>query len=323
MGVCVDLSHVMEFPRLRGTHSRKEGEIGAVREWINDHFMLVVLGPSLVVLGSLVVLPLFYLVQTSMVETTFTTTEFVGLENYQQVLTDPTFYDALRVTIIYMVGSTTLAFTIGFVIALALNQFTRRKFRAPFLTAVLLAWAVPQIVGALVWRFLLNSQYGLINALLIEAGVISEGIAFLSDPTYAMVLVILADAWARAPFAMIILLAGLQTIPQHLYEAATVDGATDFMKFKDITLPNIKGSAGVALLIMSMFSFRTFSIAFGLTKGGPGGATEVLALLVYKAGITELRLGYAAAISVIMILITVFFITIYVYVMQEEATQTA
>jgi multiple sugar transport system permease protein len=313
----------MSFPRLRGTHSRREGEIGAIREWVNDHFMLVVLGPSLAVLGSLVVLPLFYLVQTSMVQTTFTTTEFVGLQNYRIVLTDPAFYNALQVTLIYMVGTTTLAFTIGFIIALALNQFSSRRFRAPFLTAVLLAWAVPQIVGALVWRFMLNSQYGLINAILIEFGIVSEGIAFLSDPTWAMVLIILADSWARAPFAMIILLAGLQTIPQHLYEAATVDGATDFMKFRDITLPNIKGSAGVALLIMSMFSFRTFSIAFGLTKGGPGGATELLAILVYQAGITELRLGYAAAISVIMILITVFFITIYVYVMQEDAVQTA
>jgi len=313
----------MAFPDLKGSHSRREGEVGPIRGWINDHFMFVVLAPPLTVLGALVLLPLFYLIQTSVVETTFATTEFVGLQNYEAALTDPSFWHSFRVTIVYMIGTTSLAFVIGLTIALALNQFESQRLRTPFLTAVLLAWAVPQIVSALIWRFLLNQQYGLINTLLVNFGLVGERVAFLSDPTYAMVLVIIADAWARSPFAMLILLAGLQQIPQRLYEAATIDGATDFSKFKDITLPHLKGSAGVALLIMGMFSFRTFSIAFGLTKGGPIDATEVLALLIYKAGITELRLGYAAAISVIMIIITVIFISIYVFVMQEEATPTA
>lgn len=303
---------------------REDGQVGPIEAWINRHFMLVVLTPSLLMLGLLVVLPFGYLIQTSFVERTFTGTTFVGLQNYEAVFNDPDFYRDFRTTIVYTIGTTTIAFVIGFTIALALNQIKDQRIRTPLLTAVLLAWAVPTIVNALIWSFMLNSEYGVINALLLEGGIISEPIGFISHQFWSMVVLIFADAWSRSPFATLIMLAGLQTIPQHLYEAATVDGASDFAKFKDITLPNVKSSASIAILIMGMFAFRTFSIAFGLTGGGPAGRTEVLAILVYQAGIRELRLGYAAAISVIMIFITLVFVGIYVkLVMEQETRRTA
>lgn len=303
---------------------RENGQVGPLEAWINRHFMFVVLTPSLIMLGLLVVLPLAYLVQTSFVETTFTGTTFVGLQNYVEVFNDPKFYRDFRHTIVYAIGTTIIAFTIGFAIALALNKIKDQRIRTPLVTAVLLAWAVPTIVNALIWSFMLNSEYGVVNAILLEVGIIAEPIAFVAEPFWAFVVLILADAWSRSPFATLIMLAGLQTIPQHLYEAATVDGASDFHKFKDITLPNVKSSASIAILIMGMFAFRTFSIAYGLTRGGPAGTTEVLAQLVFQAGIQELRLGYAAALSIIMILVTLIFVSIYVKLaMQQETAQTA
>lgn len=313
----------MVVKHVRRLFRREDGQVGPIEAWINRHFMLVVLTPSLLMLGILVVLPLGYLVQTSFVERTFTETTFVGLQHYLAVLNDPIFWRDLRTSVIYTLGTTTLSFVIGLAIALALNQIKDQRIRTPLLTAVLLAWAVPQIVNALVWTFMLNSEYGVINELLLQLGIIAEPISWIAHNFWSMVVVILADAWSRSPFATLILLAGLQTIPDDLYEAATVDGASDFAKFKDITLPSIKSSASIAILIMGMFAFRTFSIVFGLTGGGPAGQTEVLAVRIYESGIRELRLGYAAAISVIMIVITLIFVGMYVkVVMQQETNST-
>lgn len=314
----------MSMKHVKECFSREGGDVGPIEAWINRHFMFVVLTPSLLMLGLLVVLPLGYLVQTSFVERSFTGTTFVGFENYIQVFNDPAFYDALKNTIVYTIGATSLSFVIGFGIALALNRIKDQRIRTPLLTAVLLAWAVPQIVNALIWTFMLNTEYGVINELLLQAGIIGEPIAWIASTTWAMTVVILADAWSRSPFATLIILAGLQTIPKHLYEAATVDGASDFHKFKDITLPSIKSSASIAILIMGMFSFRTFSIVYGLTGGGPAGMTKVLALLIYESGIRQLRLGYAASISVIMIVITLVLVGLYVkLVMQQETNDAA
>ena len=316
--------YAMSMESVKRFFSREDGKVGPIEAWLNRHFMFVVLTPSLLMLGLLVVLPLGYLIQTSFVETTFTGTTFVGLENYQEVFNDPKFARDLRHTVIYAIGTTFIAFVVGFAIALALNQIEHERLRTLLVTAVLLAWAVPTIVNALIWSFMLNSDYGVVNEILLQVGLISDPIAFVAEPFWAFVVLILADAWSRSPFATLIMLAGLQTIPQHLYEAATVDGASDFAKFRDITLPNVKSSASIAILIMGMFAFRTFSIAYGLTRGGPAGRTEVLAQLVFQSGIQELRLGYAAALSIIMILITLVFVSIYVkLVMERETSGTA
>lgn len=300
-------------------------DIGPVREFINDHFMGVVLFLPLLVLGGLVVLPLWYLLYSSVHQTGryVQGTQFVGLENYIQAFNDPMFWMTLQHSTLYAVGSVVIAFLLGLISALAINQLRNKRLRSTFTVLILLAWAVPLVVTGLIWRFILNANYGIANAFLIQAGLITESIGFITSSTPAFLAIIVVDAWARAPFATIILLAGLQTIPEDLYEAARIDGATDFQMFKDITLPHLKPSAGVALLIMSMFAFRTFSVVFALTQGGPSNATEVLATYIYRTGIGQGRLGYAAALSVIMILITLAFVTLYVKRIQQEALETA
>jgi len=298
-------------------------EVGFVRSWINDHFMLVVLGPSLTILYTLVIFPLIYLINTSLQsrqglggEMTYT-----GLSNYQDVLTDEVFHLALEHTIVYTIGSVSLAFLIGLITALAINQIESGRIRTVVTTAVLLAWAIPTIVTALVFRFMLNTETGIIYNGLLILELIPEGFSFTADSTMAMVSIIIADAWARSPFATLLLLAGLQNIPEYQYEAARIDGASFIRRFRDITLPHLKPQAGVALLIMGMFAFRTFSIAFGLTGGGPAQATEVLATWIYETGIGQLRMGYASALSVMMIVFTLVLVTGYVKVYQGEAEE--
>jgi len=313
------------YEKLVGRHRGNPEDIGRLREFVNDHFMGVVLVPPLFVLGALVLLPSSYLLFSSVHSSGRYQQgkEFVALQNYVQAFNDPMFWTTLQHSTMYTIGSVILAFLLGLISALAINQLKRERLRSTFTVLILLAWAVPLVVTGLIWRFILHADYGIANAVLMNLGVISEQIGFVTNSTPAFLSIIVVDAWARAPFATILLLAGLQTIPGDLYEAARVDGATDFQMLKDITLPHLKWSAGVALLIMTMFAFRTFSIVFALTQGGPATATEVLATYIYRTGIGQGRLGYAAALSVIMILITLVFVTVYVKKIQKDALETA
>ncbi|WP_313692476.1 carbohydrate ABC transporter permease [Halorarum halobium] len=300
------------------------GDVGPVREWINDKFMFIVLTPPLLLLGTIVILPTSYLVWTSThITNQYSPDEFIGLQNFLQVLQDPMFYLSLQHSVLYVLGSVSIAFVLGLTAALAINQVVSKRVRSTFTVLILLAWAVPLVVTGLIWRFMLHADYGIVNGLLTQLGLISENLGFITDPTLAFVSVVIVDAWARAPFAAILLLAGLQTIPEDLYEAANVDGANFLHQFRDITIPHLKPQAAIALLIMSMFAFRTFSVVFAMTGGGPANATRVLATYIYQVGINQSRLGYASALSIVMIVITMIFVTIYVLQVQEDALETA
>lgn len=304
--------------------SRGSSDIGPIREFINDHFMFVVLTPPLLVLGTLVVLPMGYLLWSSVHEArTWSSDVFVGLEHYTTLFQDPMFYLSLQHSFMYVIGSVSIAFAMGLAAALAINQVATKRVRSTFTVLILLAWAVPLVVTGLIWRFMLHSDYGIVNALMIELGLVTEQIGFVTDPTLAFLSVVVVDAWARAPFATILLLAGLQTIPEDLYEAARVDGAGFFQKFRDITIPHLKPQAVIALVIMCMFAFRTFSVIFALTGGGPANATRVLATYIYQTGINQGNVGYGAALSVVMVVLSMAFIAFYVLQVQEDALETA
>jgi len=290
---------------------------------VNRHFMLVVLTPPMLVLGTLVTLPVAYLLWTSVhIPQQFTPDQFVGLTHYASIFSDPNFWESLSHSLRYVAGSVSIAFVLGLTAALSINQLKSELWRGVATVLILLAWAVPLVVTGLIWRFMLHSNYGIINGILVYMGAIIEPIGFTTTPAIAFVSIVIVDAWARAPFAAIILLAGLQTIPADLYEAATIDGANRLQQFLHITLPNIKGQAAIALLIMSMFAFRTFSIVYAITGGGPADATRVLAVYIYDVGISQSRLGYASALSVVMILMTLVFVAAYVLRVQQEAVET-
>jgi multiple sugar transport system permease protein len=207
---------------------------------------------------------------------------------------------------------------VGLVVALALNKLTADRLRNTYTTLILLSWAVPLSIVGVTWQWMFNGELGIVNKLLVDLGVLSAGYSWLSHSTSAMIVVILADSWSRIPFATIVLLAGLQSIPQDMYDAAKTDGATTWQTFRHVTLPYLRPSFFVAGLITWMFAFRAFAIPYSTTGGGPGGATETLAIYIHRFGIQLLDYGFASAVSVFLVAVTLVVATAYVFLILEQ-----
>lgn len=236
---------------------------------------------------------------------------FVGLQNYFRVIEDRVFWLALQNTIVYACGVSIVTMLLGILMAAAVSRMSR--FSAIFRTLIILPWAVPLVVSGLVWRWMLDPGVGIYNYLLISSGLIGNVINIFGDPTLAMVVCILADSWTRIPFTFILVLAGIQSIPVDLYEAARVDGANMIHSFKNITLPLSQKSILTAALFNSMFSFRTIDVIWSMTRGGPGKATYVVGIELVDYLIMYLNLGVSAALGVIMLILVAIFSTVIIY----------
>jgi ABC-type sugar transport system permease subunit len=243
---------------------------------------------------------------------------FVGLDNYVEALGDPRFWSALGHTAFFAVASVGLELLIGLWLALALN----RAFRGRGLVraAVLVPWAIPTVVSALLWRFMFEGQHGIVNAALVGAGVLREPVVWFIDPLAAWVPVILADVWKTTPFVALLLLAGLQNIDASLYEAARIDGASAWRQFRYVTLPLLKPAILVALIFRTLDAFRVFDLIYALTGGGPGTSTEPIALYTFNALLQNLQFGYGSALSVIVFLITFSLALLYIKFLGAELT---
>ena len=227
---------------------------------------------------------------------------FIGLRNYLDAVGDPRFRGALLHTLFFAVTSVTVELVIGLWLALALN----RAFRGRGLVraAVLVPWAIPTVVSALLWRFMFEGQTGIVNALLANAGLIKEPVVWFIQPGTAWIPVILADVWKTTPFVALLLLAGLQNIDASLYEAARIDGASAWRQFRYVTLPLLRPAILVALIFRTLDAFRVFDLIYALTGGGPGTSTEPIALYTFNALLQNLQFGYGSALSVIVFLVT-------------------
>jgi ABC-type sugar transport system permease subunit len=243
---------------------------------------------------------------------------FVGLDNYLEALRDPRFWSALGHTAFFAVTSVGLELLIGLWLALALN----RAFRGRGLVraAVLVPWAIPTVVSALLWRFMFEGQHGIVNAALVGAGALREPVVWFIDPLAAWVPVILADVWKTTPFVALLLLAGLQNIDASLYEAARIDGASAWRQFRYVTLPLLKPAILVALIFRTLDAFRVFDLIYALTGGGPGTSTEPIALYTFNALLQNLQFGYGSALSVIVFLITFSLALLYIKFLGAELT---
>jgi trehalose/maltose transport system permease protein len=221
--------------------------------------------------------------------------KYVGLENYRDLATDPVALDSLALTLVFVAGSAGLEVLVGLGMALLLNRsFRGRSFvRA----AVLVPWAMPTVVSSQMWRYIFNDRYGLFNFLLFGRAT-ERYLAPLADGRLAPAAIIFADVWKTSSFAALIILAGLQAIPDELYEAAAVDGATTWQKFRRVTLPMVKPALLLALLFRTIDAFKVFDLVFVMTQGGPADATNVLQFYGYKKIFAEGMIGYGSAIAV-------------------------
>jgi ABC-type sugar transport system permease subunit len=234
---------------------------------------------------------------------------FVGLANYAEILGDGRFWGAMLHTVFFTAVSVALELGLGLFLALALN----RAFRGRGLVraAVLVPWSIPTVVAALLWRFLFDAQAGIANAILLGLGVLDEPVVWLVRAATAWVPVILADVWKTTPFVALLLLAGLQNIDPALHEAAAVDGAGAWRQLWHVTLPLLRPALAVALIFRTLDAFRVFDLIYVLTGGGPGTATEPIALYAFNALFSNLRFGYGAALSVIVFLVTFLLALLY------------
>jgi multiple sugar transport system permease protein len=228
---------------------------------------------------------------------------FVGLDNYADVLGDRRFWGAMGHTLWFAVATVSLELVLGCVLALAMNRTFRG--RALVRASILIPWAIPTVVAALVWRFMFE---GLEN--------------WLTHDVLAWVPVILADTWKETPFVALLLLAGLQGIDPTLYEAARIDGASAWRQFRFVTLPLLMPAILVALIFRTMNAFRVFDLIYVLTGGGPGTATEPIALYTFNSLMQNLRFGYGSTLSVLVFLVTFTLALGYIRLLGAGLTET-
>jgi ABC-type sugar transport system permease subunit len=221
---------------------------------------------------------------------------FVGAANYVEIALAPRFWSALGHTGFFVAATLAIELAAGLLLAMALDRVTRA--RGLVRTAVLLPWAVPTVVVALIWRFMFESPGGLASAL--AGGIRFAPETWFADPIAAWIPLILADAWKTTPFVAILLLAGLQQIDRSLYEAADVDGASAWRQFRHITLPLLTPALLVAALFRSLDAFRVFDLVYVMTGGGPGTTTEPIALYTFATLLQNLQFGLGAALSMIV-----------------------
>jgi ABC-type sugar transport system permease subunit len=241
--------------------------------------------------------------------------KMVGWQNYVDLWQDPVAIESLFTTLIFVGVTIPLELLCGLGIALVLNEafHGRGLLRA----VVLIPWAMPTVVSSQMWRFIFNDRYGLINFIFF-GGDVSRYLAPLADPYLALIAIMAAEIWKTTPFAALILLAGLQGIPDDLYEAASVDGATAWQKFRHVTLPLLKPALLLAVLFRTIDSLRVFDLVFVMTQGGPADTTNVLQFYGYKKSFPEGMVGYGSAIAVAVFLMSLAFSLAYLRLLKTS-----
>jgi ABC-type sugar transport system permease subunit len=259
--------------------------------------------PAFATIGLVVLFPILWTVSESLhlhdLRMPWLGRPFIGGANYVEALADARFWSALGHTGAFVVLTVSAEIAGGLGLALLMDHESRA--RGLVRTAVLLPWAIPTVVAALVWRFMFESPGGLATAVL--EGVTGTSPIWFADAVAAWVPLVLADVWKTTPFVALLLLAALQRVDRSLYEAAAVDGAGRWRQFLDITLPQLKSALMVAALFRALDAFRVFDVVYVMTGGGPGTATESIALYTFRMTLQNLRFGFGSALSVIIFLV--------------------
>ncbi|MGD9427282.1 carbohydrate ABC transporter permease [Pantoea sp. NSTU24] len=246
---------------------------------------------------------------------------WVGLENYLYALGDADFRASIWRTLYFTVVSVSFEGVIGVLVALLLNQ----KFvgRNVLRVLVILPWALPTIVNAMMWRLNFNPDYGSINALLTQLGILDGYRSWLGSPDAALNAVMFADIWKNYPLVTLLVLAALQSIPDDLFEAARLDGASAWRRFRAITFPAIVAPLGVALVLRTIDAFKIFDIIYVMTRGGPVDSTKTLSFFVYQESFSYLRAGSGAAYAILMTLMCALLITIYLLMLWHQRRRSS
>ncbi len=243
---------------------------------------------------------------------------WVGFDNFINAFTDQYFLLSLKTTFIILFTAVSIEFVIGMTVAYLLNK-ERVRYDPLWMILILSPLMLPLIASGNLWRMLFDIRWGAINAVIMSLGL--NPIDFLGNANWSLITVIIVDIWQWTPFVIIILLAGMRSVPQEPVEAALADGATNWQIFRHVTLPLMKGQILIVLLIRGMDVFKTFDIVYALTFGGPGQSTTVATFYIYRQAFTQFKLGYGAALSWIVFIIVYLLSYIMLKVFKPEETE--
>ena len=278
---------------------------GLLRQiWINRADYLYVL-PALVVMLIVIAYPIYYTVELSFFKTPpglqLKDKSFVGLDNYLAILTSDVFWRVTLNTIIWTVASTGISFVLGFALALALHRdfFGRGMLRAVFI----IPWVISAVAASYIWKWIYHSDFGIIGAMLMQMGLASRPPNFIDSVNTVLPSLIVVNIWREFPFAMIMMMAGLQTVPDQLLRAAQVDGASAWQRFWHVTFPHLRGVSTVTVLLLAVANFNSFIIPWIMTGGGPSNASHIWITHIYELAFGRQRWGVASAYSVLLFLV--------------------
>lgn len=269
------------------------------------------LTPAVLLLGLVVLYPIGNLIWTSFrfehLAQPWMGTPFVGIENYLTAFRDERFWESALHTAIFIIVTVPGAIVIGLGLALLANK--PFKVQWPVRLGLLLPWALPLVFAGLIFRWFFEYNQGIVNNVLIGLGL--QPMAWLTQTLPAYFAICVAIIWKSSSFVALVLLAGLQTIPKELYESSEIDGATPWQQFTNVTLPMLRPAIIVALIFRTITAVQTFDIPYAMTNGGPGTATETLAMYIHKTTIDVLDFGYGSALAVLMFIVSVLLTTGY------------
>ncbi|GAB4437781.1 MAG: ABC transporter permease subunit [Chloroflexi bacterium OHK40] len=298
----------------RGGNRRSRIDAILGKDW---RIALLFVAPLVIIMAGLILWPFINAILLSFTTRSITRVEtFVGLRNYQLLLRDADFLSAIGNTVRFTLWSVSIKLAVGMTIALLLNS--RLPFRNVLTGIMLLPWIVPEVVTAMAWRSIYDPLFGGLNPILQSMGLIDRKIAWLAEPQLALPSVIAVNVWKGIPFFTMLLLAGLKAIDTELYEAAEVDGASAFHRFRHITLPGLRYVIAVTVLLSTISTFNTFGLVYLLTGGGPGGATRLYSILAYEKAIIGLRFGPGAAVALSTAPVLALFILVLARFMRRD-----
>ncbi|RFC00712.1 sugar ABC transporter permease [Rhizobium leguminosarum bv. trifolii] len=299
---------------------RREHQPAVWTRWLDlsDRALAVLLlAPAGLLLALIIVYPVCRLIYTSFFNLSLTSglpAEFAGLDNYRLMIDDPVFWETTWNTILITLITVPGALLLGLALALLANLPFRTQW--PVRLSLLIPWALPLSFAGLIFAWFFHSEYGVVNDVLNRLGF--EGIIWFNSPNWAFAAICLTIVWKTSSFMALIILAGLQTIPRSLYEAADVDGAGRLRQFFEITLPLLKPSIVVALIFRTITALQTFDIPYMMTGGGPGTSTSTLAMYIHQNTVSFLDLGYGSALAVVMFALSMCVTAVYLRMIRTK-----
>lgn len=279
----------------------------------------LLLVPAGILMLALIVYPMIYSAAISFTDAhllRFSQAEGVGFENYTRLFNREDFAISIWRTLAYTAGCVVISYSAGLFVALILNQ--NFKFRGLARTLLIIPWATPWLVVTLIWFVMFNPQIGPVNQVLRSLGLIQVGQPWLYTSDTAMLAIVITTSWRLFPAATLILLASLQSIPGELYEAAEVDGANGWQRLRFITMPSLRTASLTMITLLTIWSSKLFTIAWTLTQGGPGDATQVISVYTYQEAFVSNRLGRGSALAMMSFLLSLALVVIYFNILRRD-----